>query len=227
MMDIDDRRVTKVSFDGKRVKVLYEIPRVGSEDPDECALVCNDRPAPEFLVALEALRPHVAAICQLPPPYCEPMAIRGASYGYGGKDAVMGATITSLKKLTTANSPLVLNTPYLASEPMSETDEAPTLSASAVRALDELARQGLRYVNGEREQGDLFPKTQEMPATAAGRRVVQAIANLAPKPGSGIDSVTLSSGDKEVTLKQGDGERIRRGLSVSRGCGAKWKRTGP
>jgi len=35
MMDIDDRRVTKVSFDGKRVKVLYEIPRVGSEDPDD------------------------------------------------------------------------------------------------------------------------------------------------------------------------------------------------
>lgn len=206
-----DRRVTKVSYNGKRVKVLWQVPRVGSEEPDEFALVCNDHPAPTLLLALEALRQHVAAICQLPPKYCEMMEIRGASYTFAGKDEVLGAVITALKKLPTARGPLVLNTPYLASAPMSETDEAPLLSPADRKALEELADAGLRYVDGERDQGDLFAKV------AADPGVVNAIANLAPKPGSGIDSVTLSSGDHEVTLHQGDGERIRRNLGVLRG----------
>jgi hypothetical protein len=46
---------------------------------------------------------------------------------------------------------------------------------------------------------------------------VDAVANLAPEPGSGIDSVTLSCGDQEVTLRQGDGERIRQSMGVVRG----------
>jgi hypothetical protein len=208
-----DRRVTKVSYDGKRVKVQYQIPRAEKEEPDEFALVCNDRPAPTLLLALEGLRPHVAAICQLPAKYCEMMEVRGASFSFAGPDEIMGAVITALKSLPTARGPLVLNTPYLSSAPMSETDEAPLLSPAAREALEEVAREGLRYVDGEREQGDLFRPLTEEPVPAA---VVEALANMAPKPGSGIDSVTLSSGDTEVTLRQGDGERIRRSLEVVR-----------
>jgi len=59
-----------------------------------------------------------------------------------------------------------------------------------------------------RAQLEIFPSTEKL---------VGALAALAPKPGSGIDSVTISAGGEEVTLQQGDGERIRHGMGVVRG----------
>lgn len=190
------RRVTKVKYDGRRVRVEYEIPR--EDEPDEFVLVCNARPAREFLEALAALRDHVAEICELEVEYMATAEVRGVSYSYAGPDQAMGATITALKTLETARSPLVLNTPHLASAPMSETDEAPLLSPGAIEALEDLATEALRYVDGHREQADLFAP------------VAQAVASLAPTPGSGIEAVTLSAGGRSVTLTAEDGERLGR-----------------
>lgn len=62
--------------------------------------------------------------------------------------------------------------------------------------------------------GDVLRAQLEIFPAAA---VIDAVVNLAPEPGSGIDSVTISSGDQEVTLRKGDGEKIRRSLEVMRG----------
>jgi hypothetical protein len=150
------RRVVKVSYDQKKVLVRYEQPRAG--DADEFEIVCKDKPAPEFVAALVALRKHVAEICELGDLYCKDLEVRGASFSYAGEGEVMGATITALKKVTTARSPLVLNTPHLPSEPYTEDDKSgtPCLSDEAVGALDDLCLRALEYVDGKRAQVEMF-----------------------------------------------------------------------
>lgn len=158
------RRLKKVSYDGKRVLVRWEVPKLKGTDEHE--LHCCDEPANGLRLALELLRPHVLLICELPEAYGEVgLEVRGASFSYGGEDEVMGATITALKHVGTANAPLVLNTPHLASAPYSEEGDAsgPLLSRNAIEALDHLSREAFRYVEGYRAQGDLFAG-QESPA---------------------------------------------------------------
>lgn len=46
--------------------------------------------------------------------------------------------------------------------------------------------------------------------------LTEAVANLAPQPGSGIDSVTLEAGGESVTLTQADGERLRRAAGAAK-----------
>ncbi len=214
------RRLRKLSWDGHRLLVRWEQARAG--EWDEYELHCGQVPLPDLLTALQALTASVSKICELEPKYCgEGFALRGVSISYTEAD-VMGATITALKYLKTARAPLVLNTPHLMAEPMSETDEAPLLPAETVEAIAALELEAWRYVAGERAQGDLFAGEQGKVAAAGGGRavpaaVVEAAARLAPEPGSGISEVTLSMGDKSVTLHQGDGERIRQGLGVVRG----------
>jgi hypothetical protein len=150
------RRIVKVSYDQKKVLVRYEQDRAG--DVDEFEIVCKDKPAPEFVTALAALRTHVAEICELTDNYCQDLEVRGASFSYGGEGKVMGATITALKTVSTARSPLCLNTPHLPSEPYSdrEDDETPCLSDDAAEALDHLCLAALAYVDGKRAQVELF-----------------------------------------------------------------------
>lgn len=155
------RRVKKVSYDGKRVLVRYETPRPGG-DPDEYEVACKDTPAPRLVLALAGLLVHVIDICELPRSYVLGLEVRGASFSYGGEAEVMGATITALKKVTTARSPLTLNTPHLPSEPYTEDDKSdtPCLSTGATDALEELAEAALDYVDGKRAQGTLFDEKE-------------------------------------------------------------------
>jgi hypothetical protein len=162
-----NRDVKKVSWDGERVVVRWEVPRKGGTD--EFSISCLDAPAPELLVALAGLRTDVAEICELPATYCANLEIRGVSFSYGGEARVMGATITALRHVTTANAPLVLNTPHLAEEPYAEGgDTDKLLSSVAVEALNLVASEALRYVDGHRAQGDLFAKDQKREPALAG-----------------------------------------------------------
>lgn len=150
-----NRDIRKVSWDGERVLVKWEVMQ--PKGVDEFQLSCVDAPATDLLDALAALRPRVAEICQLPEEYCASMEIRGVSFSYGGEGRVMGATITALKPLATANAPLVVNTPHLASESYSE--DGPTdklLSTAAIVALEAVMVEALRYIDGHRAQRDLF-----------------------------------------------------------------------
>lgn len=152
------RDVTKIAWDGERVKVRFEVPR--GEGVDEFEMSCVDAPAPGLQKALCQLVGHVQEILELPADYCANLEIRGVSFSYGGEGRVMGATITALKELTTANAPLVLNTPHLASAPYNADEDpgagGPLLSDEAVEDLMQLQAEVLGYVDGQRMQGDLF-----------------------------------------------------------------------
>lgn len=199
------RRLRKLSYDGEKVLVRFEQTRLNGE-PDEFETKCSDKPAPELIAALAALRSHVGHILELPPAYTEGLVVRGVSLGYGGETEVMGATITALRTLQTARAPLVLNTPFLPSAPYSETgDPGPLLPETCTDALRKVEAEAFRYVDGHRAQGDLF----------AAPAVVEAVRDLCPEPGSGIESVTISAaGHEPVTLTAETREKADRALAA-------------
>lgn len=153
------RRITKVKFDGSKVRIEYERTReVG--DPDEFVVGCSDKPAPEFAPALQALALDVVTICELGEEDTRRLTVRGVTFTW--TNDIMGACISALKALQTASSPLVLNTPHLPSAPYGDgNDLAPTLDPDTIARLEELGRQAERYIDGERAQGSLFAGAKE------------------------------------------------------------------
>lgn len=160
-----NRDVKKISWDGERVKIRYEVPR--SNGVDEYEMNCTDAPTSGLTSALGALKKHVATICELPAGYVEKgVEIRGVSFSYGGDDRVMGATITALKTVSTANAPLVLNTPHLPSNSYTEDDAGltPTLPRECIDDLRQLQAEVLAYIDGQRVQLDLLAEVEPVGA---------------------------------------------------------------
>ena len=151
------RRIKKVSYDGHKVLVRWEIPKRGEFEGYE--LESPDVPAPSFLAALQALRTEIATICELPATWCADLDVRGVTCSYGGDKDTLSVTITALKHVATANAPLVLNTPNLPAEPYNDTDDSstPVLEESTEAAVLALAAEACRYLEGHRAQSDLFP----------------------------------------------------------------------
>lgn len=157
---MSEKRYTKIKFDGSKVTLAYEMTRTDG-DPDEFNVLCADLPAPEFDQALQALAQDVAAICELPESDVLKIKVRGVTLTWAHD--VMGACITAMKTLKTANGPLVINTPHLPSDGYSDSD-CPMLSPATVTRLEALAFQAERYLGGDRAQGQLFaePVTVEV-----------------------------------------------------------------
>lgn len=152
-------RITKVKSDGSKVRLEYERTHEG-RDPDEFTLQCCDVPLPAFTEALQALAADVVAICELPADALTTITVRGVTVTW--THDVMGACVTALKALKTANAPLVLNTPHLPSESYSgaEGDPNPVMPAGMVSRLSTLLNEAVRYLNGDRAQGDLLGKPE-------------------------------------------------------------------
>jgi len=144
-----NRRLTKVKYKpGKGAYVEYEV--LHNEKWDTHTMRSNDTPEPEFVEALQALAPDVADLCELCPGCATGIVVQGVSLCYAGEDGVMGATITALRNLDSANSPLVLNTPH--KPECAEDGKTPTLSAQCCQHIDALEVAAWGYVDGNRVQ---------------------------------------------------------------------------
>lgn len=159
-------RVDKVKFDGSKVRIEYANKRPDNQY-DEFTLGSVDRPAQPFFNAMDALRQDVIAICELADADADKLTVRGVTFTH--TNDVFGACITALKKLTTANAPLVLNTPHLTEEAYGEGDTStPLLKRETIDRLLELSLAAERYIDGERAQGTLFDAGLATEAPAEG-----------------------------------------------------------
>jgi hypothetical protein len=152
-------RIKKVKHSEKESKILIEYEKQSkNENWDEFSMHCNDQARPEFYLALKKLIPHLLKICELPVSYMDNINISSVSFSYGGENDTMGATITGVKKLKDSHAPLVLNTPHKPEAAYSGEggDESNLLSEDCVRALNELQREAVLYVQDERAQKNLF-----------------------------------------------------------------------
>jgi len=144
-----NRRLTKVKYKpDKGVHVEYEV--LHNENWQTHTMRSCDAPEPEFVKALQALAPDVADLCELCPDCATGIVVQGVSLSYTGEESIMGATITALRNLDFANSPLVLNTPH---KPESaDDDKTPVLSPACCNHIDLLEMAVWGYVDGNRAQ---------------------------------------------------------------------------
>jgi len=143
-------RLTKVRWDGKRVTITYTRGRGTEENPaDEFSLSCSDEPSRAFKDALAALAKDLNVICEFNPP--ARVTVRSVSLTW--KNDILGAVISGLKHLTSANTPLVLNTPHLPSEKYGPNAGGPLMPDGMRERLRNLLDEASRYVlGGAREQ---------------------------------------------------------------------------
>lgn len=145
--------IDKVKWDGVRCRIEYQARRPDNRY-DELAFASFDRPSPEFCQDLQALERDICGIGELPESYTQGLMVRGVSFSY--TDGVMGACITGLKRVKSAKSPLVLNTPFITESGINEGDQGPFLTDETVERLSAVAERAIRYIEGgERAQGEL------------------------------------------------------------------------
>ncbi len=175
----------------------------------EAKLRSADDPSPEFVTALQALAPWVIHILDLGNSWLEGLVVLSVSFTEEAS-GIIGLVVTSAKKIDLAENVVataILNTPYCPEERNEETIWPSWL----YKAVKELEHQAREFREGRaRAQADFF----DGPTAAA-------VAGIAPTPGSGIESVTISHRDNSVTLTAEDGARIRDELAARRA-----KRTG-
>jgi hypothetical protein len=84
----------------------------GAGDSIEHRLVSADPPRPELRTGLQKLAAYVLETCELPRGYGERLTVISVSLNYNDKLG-RGLTVTSLRDVDTADSPVVINTPHL------------------------------------------------------------------------------------------------------------------
>lgn len=158
-------RLTKIKFDGAKVRIEYESKREDQKEWDEFTLHSADLPTLDFTDALKALGQDVIAICELPADDLSKLKVRGVTITHTLD--VLGVCITALKTLKGANAPLVLNTPHIPEAAYSEGADSPILGTGTVDRVHDLILAAERYIDGERAQADLFAAPQDQPAVEA------------------------------------------------------------
>lgn len=160
------KQITKIKYDGRCVKVDYNLkstdPQAISKDNIAIALASCDKPMPEFIQTFQNLKEYVEQICDLANGYCEKAEVRGVTLSYSHD--ILGAVITVLVKVKTANSPVVINTPHLPSKPYNEDGEEPLLPFGCYQDLLNLLDLTEKYIDGERDiplQEEMFSTDQE------------------------------------------------------------------
>jgi len=143
-------RIKKIKIEDSKVFIEYQIVRPEGKS-ENYTLETTDKPLESFRKALQGLVGYIGEICELPDHYCNSIKVRGVSFSYGGEKNVLGATITGLKSLNTANSPLTINTPHLPSEPYSPGSETYTLPSECYYQLLDVQEEAVKFIEGDRE----------------------------------------------------------------------------
>ncbi len=146
-------RFTKIRFDGRKVLLEYEVTRPGGGEPDEFLVHSSDPPLGSFVAALRALVEDVCFICEFPVSEASRFTVRGVTLTH---DDGLGAVITALKALETADVPLVVNSPHLPAKARESDPGGFCLPAWTVRRVLALVEEAERYLRGDRAQGSLF-----------------------------------------------------------------------
>ena len=160
--------ITKVKYkpgkDGRPCKVQIEWEAVHVDEDggfanEEHILKSEDPPHPDFLAALEDLRPTVAkcvyATEEEREEAVDQLEVRSASFAEttdAAGDEADGASISALRELLTFDSPQSINTPF-----------APIHELPCYRADDRLRtlrNEARAYTKGKRATGDMFANAE-------------------------------------------------------------------
>jgi hypothetical protein len=149
--EVSKIKINKFKYNRKtnEVQVNYQQIMPHGMDDINIELKSQDKPLQTLVLLMDSLVKFVSQICQLPDEYCKDAEIRSVSFSHT-KD-ILGAVMTALIPLDSANSPVVINTPHLPSEQYSATGNSPILSKECVDTLILLQAEIEAYIKGDRE----------------------------------------------------------------------------
>lgn len=146
-------RVTKVNYNGERVKIEYEQTNPNTLGIDSYTMEASDEPTVSFKEALESLREHVANICEFDTHYAKAINPRGVSVSWNrGDNEIVSATVFAIRSVTQTHSPFNIHTPTV--QFAKKLEEFPSLKIY-LEAIETLLTQAREYLSGERAQIEL------------------------------------------------------------------------
>lgn len=171
------QRFTKVRDTGKAVLLRWTTEEQQGKGHHHHELTSEARPHPDFVAALQIFKPFVAQLIDAPPAYLE--EARVVSVSVSRKGDVRGVMIHATRPVSKATAPFNIHTPHVKELAGSEEEETDEPGDGAVGvwlpgmedALDELEAQAVAFINGKREQGDLFEQPVEAHRNGSQRAV--------------------------------------------------------
>lgn len=146
-------RKIHASSDGTIV-IDYDNPNPNNRgNVDVMSIKTKDAPRPEFHTALQALKPHLLEILELPEGYGKSMKMTGLSIAIKGD--VTNVILKAKKTLQNTASCCNLITPK---KPLGANEESAgddVMSDEAVDAINLMIAEAKLFINGERNQAEL------------------------------------------------------------------------
>lgn len=144
----DNRVVTKVRWNGKVGRIVYEINNANGV-ADKVNVEFHDAPDPAFEECLKGLVQHALTICDLPKAWGNTAKVTGANFNAGCAQIVV-------TKIVPNGKPFNFNTPKTLIY-ADDDDAAEHLSEECAELLENLSIEAKKYLDGDRLQGSLFP----------------------------------------------------------------------
>jgi len=142
----------QVSYKGSKVTICYEVSNDESDSFDQYKITSEETPHPEFDESLQALKPHLLSILELPEEYGTNLTVTKLAITQKGSSRFY--SIVGNKILQTANAPFNIVTP-LKPDVVDEGDGSTGLSIAAIDALKEFEHEAKKYAMGQRSQSQL------------------------------------------------------------------------
>lgn len=149
----------RISVTKKGVELAYE--RADEHKVEEIKATSSERPLPSFADAMQAFAPFVIDLLEIPDDWQSALTITTLNLS-ADKNGNRGLIVTATKPVAKAyDRPLVLNTPLVREGGDEPADEACVLPDEVLELIALAEDEAVRYLNGEREQRELFDKPSE------------------------------------------------------------------
>ena len=152
-------RIKKLRADEKKIVLSYEKESVPGQ-LDDYSVTFHDKAVPSFYKSLDNLKGDVVSLCEFRKELEERIKVTGVTFSYDGETDIMGATIVAQVKLKNSTSPLNVATPHKVSELKDgKGNKKALLTEGCVTLLEKVKEECVSYIDGKREQTNLFDKS--------------------------------------------------------------------
>jgi hypothetical protein len=148
--------INKVSYKNEIMEVHYSVLKEGGKE-DYYTIRSGDQPLPSFRNLLLKLRQAVVDMLELPnnDEEVKRITVNQVSFDYSGENDVMGAVISAKRKLNHSGTNMAVNTPHKFAK-KAKGESSAVFDKSVISLLEDVQEECIKYVSGERVQGDLF-----------------------------------------------------------------------
>lgn len=151
-------KFSRISVTKKGVNLAYE--KADEHKSEETVAKSSEQPLSTFVDALQSFTPFVIDLLEIPEEWRANLTVTTLNLSED-KNGYRGLIVTATRPVPKAyDRPLVLNTPLVREGSDEASDEACTLPDEVLELIGLVETEAVRYLNGEREQRELFNKSE-------------------------------------------------------------------